>query len=53
MTPDVPAIEPMHDAGPHFAADAAQIVDVVQQRVDQRAAACARRPGARPCPPAC
>ena len=28
----------MHDAGPLLAADAAEIVDVVQQRVDERAA---------------
>ena len=33
-----PAIEPMDDAGPQLAADAAQVVDLVQQRVDQRAA---------------
>ena len=37
------AIEPMHDPGPLLAADAAQIVDVVQQRVDQRAARMAGR----------
>ncbi len=29
-------VEAMHDAGPQLAADAAQIVDVVQQGVDQR-----------------
>ena len=38
------AVEPVHDAGPLFAADAAQIVDVVEQRVHQRAA---RVPGGR------
>ena len=27
----------MHDARPHFTADAAEVLDVVQQRVDQRA----------------
>ena len=32
------AVEPMHDAGPLLAADAAQVVDVMEQRVDQRAA---------------
>ena len=31
------AVEAMHDARPLLAADAAQILDVVQQRVDQRA----------------
>ena len=31
------AIEAMHDARPQLAADAAQIVDLVEQRVDQRA----------------
>ena len=36
------AIEPMHDARPLFAADAAQIVDVMEQRVDERAARVAR-----------
>ena len=36
------AIEPVHDAGPLFAADAAEIVDVVEQRVHQRAAGVAR-----------
>ena len=30
-------VEPMHDAGTDFAADAAQVLDVVQQRVDERA----------------
>ena len=34
------AVEPVHDAGTLFAADAAEIVDVVEQRVHQRAAAC-------------
>ena len=37
------AVEPVDDAGPQFAADAAQVVDVVQQRVDQRAVRVARR----------
>ena len=37
------AIEPMDDARPQLAADAAQILDVVQQRVHQRARAVARR----------
>ena len=37
------AIEPVHDARPLLAADAAQIVDVMQQRVDQRAARVAGR----------
>ena len=37
------AVETMHDPGPLLAADAAEIVDVVQQRVDQRAARMARR----------
>ena len=32
------AIEPVHDAGPLLAADAAEIVDVMEQRVHQRAA---------------
>jgi hypothetical protein len=32
------AIEPVHDAGPQLAADAAQILDVVEQRVDDGAA---------------
>ena len=31
------AVEAMDDAGPRFAADAAQIRDVVEQRVDERA----------------
>ena len=47
------AIEPVHDARPLLAADAAQIVDVVEQRVDERAARVAGRRDARPCPPAC
>ena len=38
------AIEPVHDARPLLAADAAEIVDVMEQRVDQRAA---RVPGRR------
>ena len=37
------AIEPVHDARPQLAADAAQILDVMEQRVHQRAAAVARR----------
>ena len=37
------AIEPMHDPGPLFAADAAQIVDVMKERVDQRSARVAGR----------
>ena len=37
------AIEPVHDARPLLAADAAQIVDMVEQRVDQRAARVAGR----------
>ena len=37
------AVEPMHDARALLAADAAQIVDVMQQRVDQRAARVAGR----------
>ena len=37
------AVEPMHDARPLLAADAAQIVDMMQQRVDQRAAGVAGR----------
>ena len=37
------AVEPVHDAGPLLAADAAQIVDVVEQRVDQRSARVAGR----------
>ena len=37
------AVEPMHDAGPQLAADAAEILDVMEQRVDQRAAAMAGR----------
>ena len=32
------AIQPVHDARPLLAADAAQVVDVVEQRVDERAA---------------
>ena len=47
------AIETMDDARPLFAADAAQVVDVVEQRVHERAARMARRRDARPCPPAC
>ena len=46
-------VEPMHDARPQLAADAAQIGDVVEQRVDERAARRVRRRDARPCPPAC
>ena len=38
------AIEPVHDAGPLLAADAAQVVDVMEERVDERAA---RMPGGR------
>ena len=37
------AVEAMHDAGPLLAADAAEVVDVVEQRVDQRAAGVAGR----------
>ena len=46
-------VEPMHDAGSLLAADAAEIVDVMQQRIDERARRRGRRPGARPCRPAC
>ena len=46
-------VEPVHDARPQLAADAAQIGHMVEQRVDQRAARHVRRRGARPCPPAC
>src|SRR2546429_7822631 len=35
------AIEPMDDAGPLFAADPAQIVDVVEKRIHQRSASVA------------
>ena len=34
----MPAIEPVHDARAQLAADAAEIIDMVQQRVHQRAA---------------
>ena len=46
-------VEAMDDAGPLLAADAAQVLDVMEQRVDQRAARDCRRPDARPCRPAC
>ena len=36
-------VQPVHDAGPLFSADAAEIVHVVQQGVDQGAALVARR----------
>jgi hypothetical protein len=36
------AIEPMHDSGPFLASDAAQIRDVMKQRVDQRPTRVAR-----------
>ena len=36
------AVQPVHDAGPQLAADAAEIFHVVQQRVDQRAGGMAR-----------
>ena len=39
-----PAVETMHDARPRLAANAAQPVDVVQERVDERAR---RVPGGR------
>ena len=35
-------VEPVHDAGPHLAADAAEVLDVMEQRVDQRAGRIAR-----------
>ena len=44
------AIEPMDDAGPLGAADAAEAAQMVEQRVDQRAARVAGRRDARPCP---
>ena len=43
ISPDVPAIEPMDDAGPLLAADAAEIVDMMEERVHQRAAGMAGR----------
>ena len=36
-------VQPVHDAGPLLAADAAEIVHVVEQRVDERAAGMSRR----------
>ena len=46
-------IEAVDDSRPQLAADAAEVGDVVQQRVDERARCVARRRGARPCPAAC
>ena len=43
IRPDVPRSSRCTMPGPQLAADAAQILDVVQQRVDERAAGCARR----------
>ena len=40
--PGRPAVEAMHDAGPQLAADAAQVLDVVQERVDEGAVGVAR-----------
>ena len=48
-----PLVEPVHDAGPQLAADAAQIG---RRDGAARSPACrshVRRLGARPCPPAC
>jgi hypothetical protein len=41
ITPDVPRSR-RHDAGTFLSADAAEIVDVVEQRVDERAGLVAR-----------
>ena len=42
MTPGRAAIQPVHDARPQLAADAAQIGEVMEQRVDERARRVAR-----------
>ena len=47
------AIETVHDARPLLAADAAEVGDVMEQRIHQRPARRVPRPDARPCPPAC
>ena len=46
-------VEAMDDARPHLAADAAQVLDVVEQGVDERAARDCRPRDAPPCRPAC